>query len=194
MKEIVVKKLLMLAMMMIFVACNSGLGVEVNGKNNSIGMDSSQMSEAINAMPVYDLTISQEQGLLYMWEEEKVARDVYKTFARIYNQKVFVNISKSEQSHMNAVYALISKYNIYLVGSDSVGVFFNSDFQNLYNTLVARGMNSLTDALAVGREIELLDIDDLKRELLDATPDMAYVYENLLSASYNHLNAFERRL
>jgi len=151
-------------------------------------------SKAINDMPSYELSDSQRASLLYMWEEEKVARDVYLAFGQQYSSQIFINIPRSEQQHMDAVRALIAKYNIPLIGNDTVGVFETQEFQDLYDHLFAKGEVSLKAALEVGKEIEVLDINDLQDRLNDATPDMELVYNNLLNASYKHLAAFERNL
>jgi len=50
---------------------------------------------------------------------------------------------------------------------------------------------SYCDALQVGIRIEELDIDDIENALSDVTAqDVNRVLNNLLSGSYNHLNAF----
>ena len=60
----------------------------------------------------YDLSTQEKDGLIYMRLEEKLARDVYLTLGKTYNQKMFVNIPESEQRHMDAVKALLDKYEI----------------------------------------------------------------------------------
>jgi len=55
------------------------------------------------------------KDLLYMLQEEKVARDVYKKMAEKYNVRIFQNISISEQRHMDAVRSKIDKYSIPLL-------------------------------------------------------------------------------
>ena len=54
-----------------------------------------------------------------------------------------------------------------------------------------KGEESVLDALYVGARIEEIDIVDLK-EAIDSTNEtvLKSVYSSLLSASYNHLQAF----
>jgi hypothetical protein len=158
------------------------------GKNNKVS------EEQLAAIPNADLTVEQEEGLVYMLEEEKLARDVYLYFADKYAHKVFINISKSEQKHMDAIAMLVNKYNLNYSVSSTRGVFHNSVLQGLYNELIARGEGSLAAAMQVGRDIELIDISDLEREIQGAPEDFRLIYQNLLNASYNHLSAFERNL
>ena len=55
------------------------------------------------------LTDEEEQGILFMREEEKLARDVYLFFYDMYDSiPIFNNIAQSEQRHMDAIEKLIS--------------------------------------------------------------------------------------
>ena len=131
-------------------------------------------------------------GLLYMREEEKLARDVYLTLYDAWGLRVFQNIARAEQIHMDAVLTLIARYGLDdPVTDDTIGVFTNADLQALYAQLVAQGSESLEAALRVGATIEEIDIQDLEAYL--ATTDAADIrlaYENLKAGSYNHLRAF----
>ena len=48
------------------------------------------------------LTEAEENHILYMREEEKLARDVYLTLYELWGAEIFANISESEQQHMDA--------------------------------------------------------------------------------------------
>ena len=113
----------------------------------------------------YDLSSLEKDGLIYMRLEEKLARDVYLTLGKTYNQKMFVNIPESEQRHMDAVKALLDKYEISYPDSDNeIGSFRKSDFKKLFDELVAKGQTSFKDAMLVGKEIEEMDMKDLTEE------------------------------
>jgi hypothetical protein len=63
--------------------------------------------------------------------------------------------------------------------------------QALYDRLLARGGQSLADALYAGATIEEVDIVDLQEALNHTTKaDITAVYTNLLRGSGNHLRAF----
>ena len=65
----------------------------------------------------------------------------------------------------------------------------------MYNQLIIEGMKSVEAALMVGKKIEEKDIADLKEAISQTKDSYAKnVYQNLLDASYNHLNAFNRNL
>ncbi len=144
----------------------------------------------------YDLSATEKDGLIYMRLEEKLARDVYLTLSKTYNQKMFVNIPESEQRHMDLVKALLDKYEIPdPVTENEIGSFTNVDFKKLYDELVAKGQTSFKDAMLVGKEIEEMDIKDLTERIEQSdNPDIKSVYENLKQGSENHLRAFTKHL
>ena len=131
------------------------------------------------------------EALKYMVEEEKLARDVYTALAQKYpDVKVFSNIAKSEQTHINAVKSLLDKYGIQ-AELKPPGEFNNPHLQELYKKLVDKGDKSLKDALEVGAAIEEIDIVDLQKWLRNVTnPDIQQVFEFLMRGSRNHLRAF----
>jgi len=131
------------------------------------------------------------EGLLFMWEEEKMAKDVYTFFNEKYNHRIFGNINKSEAMHQSAINRLMEGFAITRQGSDTPGVFNNKQIGELYNTLIERGEKSFIEALKAGALIEETDILDLKTWLNETeNPFITRVYSNLLRASENHLRAF----
>ncbi len=155
-------------------------------------------SSASDSVLMLTDSVSEEeaQGLIFMREEEKLARDVYRTLFDAWDVRIFQNISYSEEQHMSAVKSLLDKYNIDdPVTDDIVGVFVNTDLQNLYNSLIDKGTVSLVDALEVGATIEDVDIRDLQNELAKTdNKDIEAVYENLMRGSRNHMRAFVGQL
>ena len=144
----------------------------------------------------YELSSSERDGLIYMRLEEKLARDVYLTLGKTYNQKMFVNIPESEQRHMDAVKTLLDKYEIAdPITDNEIGAFTNADFKKLFEDLVVKGQTSFKDAMLVGKEIEEMDIKDLNERLEQTdNSDIKSVYENLKQGSENHLRAFTKLL
>lgn len=101
---------------------------------------------ALDAVEIADLE--------YMREEEKLARDAHLTLYDVWGVRTFQNISRSEQSHMDAILTLLNRYAIAdpAVGN-GVGEFTNPELQALYDQLIATGSQSLADALKVGGAI-----------------------------------------
>ena len=136
------------------------------------------------------------EDLQFLREEEKLARDVYLELYKIWGNQVFLNISGSEQRHMDSVKGLLDKYGIVdPIENDTPGIFTNGHIQHLYDELTAFGYDSEENALNVGVDIEELDIYDIGLFLENATQtDVKRVLTNLQAGSYNHLNAFNNAL
>jgi len=154
---------------------------------------SSKYSESDSYTYESDILLDDEvSDLIYMREEEKLARDVYLTLYELWDLNIFKNIASSEQKHTDSVKTLLDAYDLPdIVSDDTVGVFANDELQKLYDELVEKGSQSLSEALLVGGLIEELDILDLQ-EAIEKTEreDILQVYNNLLNGSYNHLQAF----
>lgn len=147
------------------------------------------------AAPALALTPTETASILFMKQEEKVARDVYHVLYAKWGHLTFANIAGSEQRHMDAVDSLIARYRLTDPTPTEAGKFTYPELQALYDELIALGSKSVTDALAVGVLIEQTDIADLQ-EALKTTRErpIRNVFNNLLDGSYNHLAAFTRAL
>lgn len=145
---------------------------------------------------VNSLTTKEQDWLVFMREEEKLARDVYQTLGNKWGLQIFSNVATSEQTHTDAIKSLFSAYNIPdPVKSDEVGVFQSETLQKLYTDLVKEGEQSLVQALKVGAEIEDLDIRDLNIAMSETNNEnILQVYANLQKGSRNHLRSFVRQI
>jgi len=159
--------------------------------NNDFGNDNGMV---LLETPTSDLNPEEITALLYMREEEKLARDIYAAMYELWGQPVFQNISASEQKHMDSVKTLLDRYAL----TDPVleaGSFSDPNLQSLYDQLIAQGSISLTEALKVGAAIEEIDILDLEERIQKTDhADIQLVFNSLMRGSYNHLNAFTRIL
>ncbi len=148
------------------------------------------------AASVDGLSDSKIADLMYMREEEKLARDVYIALYDVWGMNVFQNIAASEQTHTDSVLGLLNSYGLTdPVGNNAPGVFVNPDLQALYDQLVASGSQSLADALRVGAAIEEIDILDLDEAIAQTSQAaIAQVYQSLRAGSENHLRSFVNTL
>ena len=157
------------------LACGSTFGSEPDSSASLAVLDSTEATQ-----------------LIYMREEEKLARDSYSTLNEQWDHKVFFNISRSEQRHMDSMLKMLIQFGIDdPVDSDEVGSFSDPYLSALYLQLMDWGEQSLSEALAVGGYIEEIDIRDL-RQAISNTDEAALInaYSNLLAASRNHLRTF----
>lgn len=142
------------------------------------------------------LTDDERESVIYMREEEKLARDVYKMMYAKYDLRPFRNIKQAEQTHMDLMKDLLTKYGIDdPVSSDETGSFTNAELKELYTKLIEQGNLSLVDALKAGALIEETDIADLDKQLkVTQNKDIKDTYDYLRYGSENHLRAFVRNL
>jgi hypothetical protein len=159
---------------------------------NSVSKQSATLLSQINLLPKEELNATELSSLMFMREEEKLARDVYRTLFVKWNATVFNNISSSEQTHMDAILILINRYGLTdPVKSDETGVFESALIKNLYIQLTELGRKSLADAYKVGATIEDLDLFDLTNALITVdNQDIRMVYGSLSKGSRNHLRSF----
>jgi len=159
-------------------------------------LDAETLDVRLDEYPVDALSAAEVSDLLYMQEEEKLARDVYGVFSETWDIPVFKNIGKAEQTHMDSVTVLIERYGLESPSETAAaGVFAHPELQALYDDLVKTGIQSPEDALRAAILVEETDIVDL-RDAMSRTDnrDIRYVYENLMRGSENHLRAFVRTL
>ncbi len=135
-----------------------------------------------------------KESLLFMLEEEKLARDTYTYLDNLWSVNQFANIKKSEQSHMDAISTLLTKSNVEHTILPS-GIFENQELQKLYNQFVIDGATSLLKALQIGATIEDLDIVDLEKYKNETTNSaIIAVYNSLQCGSRNHLRSFVKAI
>ena len=169
------------------------------------------------------LTQDNKNDLAYMGNEERLAYDVY-TYLYNYHKeqgneiKQLTNIAtKSETKHIATVRELVKRYELTpqdLTNLDTTdapvatvetaqdalpaGKYDIAHVQELYDALVAKGQNSVQDALEVGCMVEVTDINDLNPKIqhaIDANAtDLQEAFEFLRNGSYNHYWAFDKGL
>jgi hypothetical protein len=144
---------------------------------------------------VQALTMDEQENLIYMREEEKLARDVYLTLGEYFDTNIFRNIAAAEQKHMDRIKSLLDKYGLVdPVVDDTVGVFTNPIFSEFYDSKTNDDV-TIKEAILTGVLIEETDIMDLQQAInVTDNADIQNVYGNLLRGSRNHLRAFVRRL
>jgi hypothetical protein len=173
-----------------------------------------EMTAAIKSLPTYTLSYEQKYTIAYMWDEERLARDLYLKLYELYpDAKPLYNIAtQSETQHVSWVTTLVEKYDLNLQNTTDfsggydvqtladipAGQFILPELQQLYDALYAEGSQSEIDALKVGCKVEVTDVDDLDRYIEEAKAgealDLVAVYENLRNGSYNHYWAFDNAL
>jgi len=191
-----------LALIVSFIG--SGSIYAFQGQGNQFGThEDSSTNQVVNTCEqelilvpaITTLAISDQESLIFMREEEKLARDTYLTLSSLWGSQIFSNIANAEQQHMDSVKIFLDAYQITDPASPNSGIFTNGDLQTLYDYLIVEGSRSLIDALKVGALIEETDIEDLLNTIeTTENSEISQLYTNLLNGSYNHLQAFVGQL
>jgi len=191
-----------------------GCGDRVDGNGNGSGNNSNMGSASSINLDDYNLTSltsEQKHALAYMWNEERLAYDIYMNLNKLYPTNQLNNIAtKSETTHISLVRDLVSKYDInitnlvdykesYLASElDAMGsgVYGIQAIQDLYDTLYAEGASSQIDSLKVGCKVEVVDVDDLDKYIAISTGNQALIdtFNILRDGSYRHYWAFDSGL
>ncbi len=202
--------------LLIVVGCNS----EGKGKGKGKGEGKHQNRDTLpssvtQALSSEKSTLTQEikDSITYMYNEEKLAREIYLNLNKIQPAKQLYNIAtNSEIKHEQAVNDLAIKYDLNIsfypdtpepydknaIETYGSGQFSVVDVQELYDMLYDKGIQSKRDALEVGCMVEVTDIDDLNRYIQEATQseaeDVLAIFDFLKEGSYNHYWAFDKEL
>jgi len=158
-----------------------------------------------------ELTTEQKYSLAYMWHEEKLAKEIYLELNKIYPTKQLENIANnSEVKHIEYVQNLVQFYDINVtnianyeinysadeLNNMPVGKFAIPEIQSLYNMLYDKGIGSQQASLEVGCIVEVTDVNDLNKYIIDANGNKEIIdtFNILRDGSYNHYWAFDKGL
>lgn len=162
-------------------------------------------------LEVSNLDQELKDKITYMYNEERLAYDVYLKISEIQPVQQLFNIAtNSETEHINSVNTLAIKYDLnitiypettepYNIGNYEMGTYSVPAIQDLYNQLYLKGIQSKKDALEVGCIVEVTDINDLD-EYIDiavgssAPSDIINTFISLRNGSYNHYWTFNDAL
>ena len=211
MKRGLVKSLWVVSTVFSVVGCGGGSSSVVETSELP-----TEVEIAIDA-PVSKLSQELTDTLAYMGNEERLAYDVYNVLYEQYGTEQFTKIATNgEYKHITAVQELIQKYKL----SDDVsftnidlpalgyvntniedmeaGTYDIAAIQKLYDDLVTQGSTSEIDALKVGCIIEVVDVNDLNRDIAlaesEGATDIVTVFNFLRDGSYNHYWSFDKGL
>ncbi len=137
------------------------------------------------------LSERESNGLAFIWEEEKTARDLYTALYERHGDTIFSDLERSEQNHMDRARAIMDQYGLATPGKDEQGIFENQTLQKIYEELLARGSASHEDALKTAATFEEISIIDLKKEInVMQAEDVKAMYQGLLAGSQKHLRSY----
>ena len=170
--------------MLVVILLSAGVGGTFQSVQSALAQAPTASAATLSEVEIH--------SLLFMREEEKLARDVYAVLYEEYGVQIFLNIMASEQTHFDQMGVLLERYSLADPALEP-GLFTDDYIQGLYDMLIPMGMVSLEGAYRVGAIIEEVDILDFQHFLDDEEVDNAdirKVYTSLMNASENHLRGF----
>lgn len=140
------------------------------------------------------LSITEVDDLNFLYEEERLAYDIYTELSDKWELSIFENIAKSENMHFQHLLVIYEKYGLRV--PKSANGFYNYPELNLmYDRFFEGGMMTLESSLRLAGNFEEYDIADIERFLKHTqNVDLILVYNSLLEGSKNHLRAIHRNL
>ncbi len=192
----------------LFVTLLTMMGCVNNAQGNQRGGSYGNNQPITNNTPIQVNNVSTtassninnqvKSSLAYMYEEERLAKEVYEAIYRHQPLRQLTQIaSRSEIRHIDAVRTLAQRYGV-ATSPQQAGRYQISHIQSLYDQLYRKGIRSQKDALEVGCMVEVTDIDDLNRYIAEAqranAQDVIETYDFLRKGSYNHYWSFDRGL
>jgi len=205
----------------VFGVIGCGGGTSPSGTPEGVASDEMLVSElpadvqtALDG-PVSKLSQELANTLAYMGNEERLAYDVYNALYIKYSTKQFTNVATNgEYKHITAVQQLVQKYKLsddvnftnvvdplgYIntpIEAMDAGTYDVPAIQELYSYLMDLATTEI-EALKVGCIIEVVDVNDLNRDIVLAesenATDIVTVFNFLRNGSYNHYWAFDKGL
>ena len=169
--------LLLIAILIIIPACKSK-STDIQSSDTVTQSASSFGSEG--SMQIQDPTL--EQMLIFSIQDEFLARREYDYIINeLGAQNPFTNIIKAEEQHISALKPLFDKYG-YKVPQD------NSSEYIVYPETIAEALETCVNA-------EINNIAMYEKFMSKEIPDdVRTVFESLMNASKNHLEAFSKNL
>ncbi len=167
----------------------------------------------LSLYPESNLTEEQKYTIAYMWNEEKLAKDIYLAMNDVNPIQQLEKIAtQAETKHQALVEELVQRYDLNITNlvdysggyseaelrAFAPGEFGIQEIKDLYDVLYERGSQSQQDALEVGCMVEVTDINDLNEDIAIAedtnASDLVAVFNVLRDGSYNHYWAFDKGL
>jgi len=143
---------------------------------------------------IEQLSFTEMEDLQYLYEEERLAHDIYTALSDKWELSIFENIAESEKRHVEHLLVIYEKYGL-RVPKVGDGFYNYPELNMLFDRFFEGGMMTLESSLTLAGNFEEYDIADLERYLEHTqNVDLILVYNTLLEGSKNHLRVIHRNL
>jgi len=149
---------------------------------------------SIHTNPRPELTVDQKEMLFFIYEEGKLARDVYISLGKIHkNEGIFTLMQTIKQNHVELARGICNTHGVETshVYENMIGKFDSPVLQTLYDSCIETGSRSRLDALEVCEFVEHTGIEDIEQTSIGMPDDVVSVYDQLKKASLDQLDFLE---
>ncbi len=130
-------------------------------------------------------------ALQYLVQEEKLMRDVFRNLFERYDIYAFKKAADVADEHYDKLMKLLADHGIHIDVPDTKGVYTSAIFEKLYVDAIEAGSKSLADAMRVGRELESINIMDLKhRDVYKADKCIRDVLDSFIADADKRFRTF----
>jgi hypothetical protein len=134
------------------------LGFVLCGQANTAWNDSEQQIDRLDSYTLWQI--------MWMHEQEKLAKDLYLSFDGNWDQPTFASIAAKKRHHMDEMMAMIDYYDADpLFEQDEIGVFGDSRHSDVFIAQLARGQTSLINAYLAAAYVEEWNIQEYRNDI-----------------------------
>ncbi|MCB0645205.1 MAG: DUF2202 domain-containing protein [Saprospiraceae bacterium] len=134
------------------------------------------------------ISLDEQKTLVQIFEQEKMARDVYTQIGEKFGIKILKNAAIGKQKQMSQILDLLALNQANIAFDDAQGVFRNAELTEHYNAFLAEGLGSLNNAFRVGAKMEDYNIYQIDKVLSSTTNDkLVLLFSKLSCSSGNEL-------
>lgn len=160
-------------------------------------IDIRALDDLMYRQPEGVLSVEAMEGLVFLRNGERLAREVALAFMERYGSHPFYGQAEAERMHGRAVSRLLERYALFdPVAGQPIGVFDDPFWQAEYDFFTDQGALGYVDALLASLEIQEAALVDLRYWYDRGESDVVVMetYRALLMATRNHLRVLNREL
>ena len=150
------------------------------------------LSTTLQNFYVSDLNESVKSDVVYLYELERFAKDIYQKSYDEWGLELFNTLTSTQSLNNSIIAILLDNYNITYNVTPEAGVYTDDTIQGFYDTYVQETNTTIKDSLSMGVALEeklVSEIDTLmqNRSLSD---DVKIVYEIVKRSTREHIHSF----
>jgi len=143
-----------------------------------------------------DLDVYEAWQVTWMYDQEKLARDLANKFLSRWGDPEFLTTAAAEQRHMDELLAVMNLYGLDpLIQTDTDGEFGDERHSDAFSSLMSRGWQSQRDAYIAAAYLEEWDIQEFTASIADSGETrLTEVYSWLLAGAREQLRFLVSRV